>query len=391
MDATLAPPSTTQEPLTPDKVQNEQRLRKRRLAMSFASYLVTFAIVCFCGLQGLISVNVVLGYLAIALTINLGLLLTFQLDLNLRFRDPSLTALQMVVSLLPALFVMYFLQAGQARAVFLMITIVPALYGILALNTRQFLVVCLLFFVLDGILSALLYWQRPQVMDTNLELIQLFALILVLGEVAIIGGFINGLRTKLRARNQELHSTMAELSTALERIQELANQDALTGVFNRRHLFEVLQKETNRCQRASGHYSVCILDIDYFKQVNDGHGHLAGDEVLRGVARDIVGQLRNIDCFGRYGGEEFLLILPQTPLAGACIKAERVRAQVEALRFPSLGPDFRVTVSIGVAEHLDQEAPDTTINRADAALYRAKTQGRNQVVIDDSQCEASAP
>lgn len=375
------PAAATEKPEAHTKVAVEQRLRKRRLAMSFASYMVTFTLVTFCWSQGMVPFMVVARYLAFVLAINLCFLAAFQTNFNLRFRDPSLTAAQMVISLAPALYVMYFLDAGQARAVFLLIIIVPALYGILALNTRQFLVTSLFFVLLYLGLVAVLYWQRPQVLNGPLELIQFLALLLVMGEIAIIGGFIHGLREKLRKRNGELRDTMQDLNNALGRIRELASRDDLTGVFNRRYLFDVLAKETNRCHRANGPFSVCILDIDFFKQVNDRFGHQAGDEVLRRVADSVSSRLRNIDCFGRYGGEEFLLILPQTPMEGAAIKAERVRRQIEELRFSDIAPDVRVTVSIGVAEFLSDENVDATIQRADAALYQAKEQGRNRVVL----------
>ncbi|WP_097459981.1 GGDEF domain-containing protein [Mangrovitalea sediminis] len=384
MDASTAAFTPTEAAEAKQKLQAEQQLRKRRLAMSFASYMVTFTVVAFCWYQGMIPLRVLAHYLMFSIAINLGFLVAFQTNLNLRFRDPSLTAVQMVASLLPALYVMYFLDAGQARAIFLFIAIVPALYGILALNTRQFLAVVLIFFLLYGALMVMLHWQRPQVLSGPLELLQLFALMLVLAQIAVIGGFINGLREKLRHRNRELQSAMEELNSALARIQELASRDALTGVFNRRHLFYVMAKEINRQRRANGPFSVCILDIDFFKQVNDQYGHIAGDEVLKRVAEAVMNDLRNIDCFGRYGGEEFLLILPQTSLEGARIKAERVRQQIETLRFPSIDNAFRITVSIGVAEHWPEEEPDNTINRADSALYEAKTQGRNRIVIADA-------
>lgn len=383
MDVSSAATQASEKTEQRDRVRAEQQLRKRRLAMSFASYMVTFTVIVFCWYQDMFPALVVWQYLAFALILNAGFLIAFQSNFNLRFKDPSLTAAQMVVSLVPALYVMYFMTAGQARAVLLFIAIVPALYGILALNIRQFLSVVTIFFIQYVGVMALIYWRRPETLNGPLELFQAMALLLVLAQIAIIGGFINGLRTKLRHRNQELRVAMSDLNSAMERIQDLASRDALTGVFNRRYLFEVLSREINRQRRADGPFSVCIMDIDYFKQVNDQHGHLAGDDVLRRVAESVMDGLRNIDCFGRYGGEEFLLILPQTPLPGARIKAERVRREIEKLQFPNIGDDFRITVSIGVAEHWPDEEPDNTINRADSALYEAKSRGRNRIVTAD--------
>lgn len=362
----------------------DQALRKQRLKMSVFSYLVTASLVLLCWYLDLAPAIAVIQYLIFCVLINGLFWAMISSGFNLRFRDPSMTALQMVVSVLPALWVMYFLDAGQARASFLLIITVPALYGILALNIRQFLVVGFFFFSMYGVFMAVMWWSKPELLDPSLELFQLLALLLVMAEIAIIGGFIHSLREKLRLRNSELKQTMGELQEAMAKISDMAHRDALTGLFNRRHLFDVLSKEANRQRRANGPFSVCILDVDHFKHVNDRYGHGVGDEVLKRIAESVEPGMRNIDCFGRYGGEEFLMVLPQTTAEGAGIKAERVRATVEALRFPTVGDDFRVTVSIGIAEHLAEEIADDTICRADAALYQAKAGGRNRVVIAGS-------
>ncbi|MEH6498559.1 MAG: GGDEF domain-containing protein [Pseudoalteromonas distincta] len=354
-------------------IELEQRLRKRRLGMSFASYSVTFTVVLFFWYQQMIPASVAGHFALYSLLINGGLWLLIHSNLNLRLRDPSMTALQMIICQWPALWVMFFLEAGQARAIFLLITIVPALYGILALNVRQFIWVSLGFLIQYSVLHLALWTLKPQAMNAELELIQSFAFILVLAEVALIGGFISGLRGKLRLRNHELKNAMA-------RIQELVNIDELTGIYNRRRIFQVLSEESNRYQRAPGAFSLGILDVDFFKHINDSHGHQAGDEILRKLASCVSDSLRVIDSFGRYGGEEFLLILPQTTLAGAQVKAERIRASIEALRFESLPEGIRVTVSIGLAEFQAGETTDDTLARADKALYQAKEAGRNRVI-----------
>jgi diguanylate cyclase (GGDEF)-like protein len=120
--------------------------------------------------------------------------------------------------------------------------------------------------------------------------------------------------------------------------------------------------------------------VDFFKQINDIHGHQGGDKILRQLASRVTADLRDIDSFGRYGGEQFLLILPQTALAGAQVKAERIRASIEALRFDDMPADLKVTVSIGLAEFQAGESTDDTLARADLALYQAKDTGRNRVV-----------
>lgn len=359
--------------VTGSDIRNDQALRKRRLAMSFTTYLATFLVVALFAYQGLIPLPIASHFLIFAIAVNGLFWLLIQLDLNLKLRDPSMTMLQITLSQWPALWVMFFLEAGQGRAIFLVITVVPLLYGILALNVRQFIRVSIIFLAQYSVLLLALWQVRPQVLEASIELVQLFVFIIVLAEVALIGGFISGLRGKLRLRNRELKDAMA-------RIQQLVNIDELTGIYNRRRIVQALSEESNRCRRTPGPYSLGIMDVDHFKDVNDTYGHQAGDEILRELAKAVAADLRAIDSFGRYGGEEFLLVLPQTSLTGARIKSERVCEAIRSLRFAGLPDDFRITVSIGVAEAFPDESTDDTLSRADRALYEAKENGRNRVV-----------
>jgi diguanylate cyclase (GGDEF)-like protein len=173
-----------------------------------------------------------------------------------------------------------------------------------------------------------------------------------------------------------------KLEQALRIINELAIRDELTGTHNRRHLLELIDHEKERSARFGGLFCLCLLDIDYFKRINDTYGHPAGDTVLREFAAAVHGQIRDSDAFGRYGGEEFLLMLPETSLAEAAILAERVRAVTEKLGFTDL-PGLAITVSIGIAEFHPHESVAQTIARTDEALYLAKSNGRNRVVRHD--------
>jgi diguanylate cyclase len=354
------------------KEMQRQSLRKRMLGMAFLSYLVPLALIGLACYHGMVPPKVVFYFAVMVLVSNLIFLLMFQTGFNLWFREPSLTALQMAASILPLLYVMYYVEDGQARATVMLAIVLPLLFGILALSFRQFLVVGAWFLSGYCVLMLKIWWKKPEVMDPTLEFIQLVAFILVLATSSAMGGFIYGLRMKLRDRN-------AKLKQAVATIEELVSLDSLTGIYNRRHLFKILNQETNRCGRSQNTFCLCIMDIDHFKQVNDTYGHLAGDAVLRQMADNVAGELRSIDCFGRYGGEEFLMVLPQTSLEGALIKAERVRQQIEALEFPKVAGNFRITVSIGVAEHQEGESVDDTLARADQCLYAAKAAGRNQV------------
>lgn len=169
----------------------------------------------------------------------------------------------------------------------------------------------------------------------------------------------------------------AELAAANEELRLIARNDALTGLPNRRSANERLGEEFARMRRTGQDYCVLMLDVDHFKSVNDTYGHDAGDDVLRAVGAIFSEALRETDFIARFGGEEFLAILPETGIPGAATAAEKVRSSVESADVPHVG---RLTVSIGVAQALpDDPLPETAVLRADRKLYEAKEGGRNRV------------
>jgi diguanylate cyclase len=184
----------------------------------------------------------------------------------------------------------------------------------------------------------------------------------------------------------EIRSIITMITKTYEkeiRLEERANQDGLTGLLTRRRFMEVFQTEFNRAQRYTKQLSLLMLDIDYFKKINDNHGHQAGDEVLKYLARTCIKSMRTIDQCGRYGGEEFIILLPEISQSVAVNVSERLRKEIENLKIIWKGLELSVTVSIGCTEYLpgyDKES-DSMINRADQALYIAKEQGRNQTRV----------
>jgi len=179
-------------------------------------------------------------------------------------------------------------------------------------------------------------------------------------------------------RAQALESTRADN----RRLEELATTDALTRLMNRRALLDRLSAEVDRARRFRKQLSLLMMDVDHFKQINDLHGHLVGDSVLRQLGTLLATLVRTIDVVARYGGEEFVLILPETATDGAAVFAERLREGVHSHRFDFAGkPTFHLTCSVGVATFPAPRVASTEdlFARADEALYRAKAGGRNQV------------
>ena len=173
--------------------------------------------------------------------------------------------------------------------------------------------------------------------------------------------------------------------------------DALLGVFNRRYLIHQLRCEVWRAHRYQRPLAVLMVDLDHFKQINDRFGHSAGDQVLMGFARKTRGLIRACDWFARFGGEEFVIVLPETPLEVAGQVAEKVRSELEAVPFVLASGEHRVTASFGVAGLTlgSDENSDVVLGRADQALYRSKQQGRNRITIADEairvEIEGAAP
>ncbi|SFJ60842.1 diguanylate cyclase [Planctomicrobium piriforme] len=167
--------------------------------------------------------------------------------------------------------------------------------------------------------------------------------------------------------------------------------DALTGVWNRKAIFDLLHKELGRAARANAAVSVVMADIDHFKSINDTQGHQGGDRVLRDVARRLAACLRPSDAVGRYGGEEFMIVLPGCDLSEAAGAAERLRREIADSEFGSVCGTLQVTVSLGAASSIGQcfDAEDL-VREADAALYRAKRGGRNRVELHVAESACSA-
>jgi diguanylate cyclase (GGDEF)-like protein len=178
---------------------------------------------------------------------------------------------------------------------------------------------------------------------------------------------------------------MRRLKEAMRRIEDMAVTDELTGLYNRRHLFTRLREEHLRAERYGAPLACIMADIDFFKKINDCHGHQSGDAVLREVAGILKSTSRQSDVTGRYGGEEFLVVLPGTTLEGARAAAEKIRKQVEGHSFNGIsGETIPVTLSLGCAAFepgQEAEPPDVDrlLSRADQCLYRAKAGGRNRV------------
>lgn len=261
--------------------------------------------------------------------------------------------------------------AGPTRAALLAMTVVIVAFCAVALRPRQ--TMCLSATALAG-MGAVMWWLQahdPLRHPPEIEAMNFGYLSATLLSTALLSSEMTKLRRRMKRKKQELEQ-------ALETIRTLATIDELTALANRRHMNELLIAEERR-QPAGGGSCVALLDIDFFKQVNDRHGHALGDAVLRGFAATARGALRANDTLARWGGEEFLLLLPDAASQDARLVLERMADHVHALRVEGLDPERRISFSAGLAERRIGEPFTEAISRADKALYRAKASGRDRI------------
>src|SRR5258708_10416858 len=347
-----------------------QALRMRRYLMAAGTSLLLCLTLIFFAFVGRLPWPVAIEGTAGVLGLILLFFVLFRTGLNLRFSDPSLTTEQLGAALLLLAYLMA--HAGAARSSVVLFYPVAMLFGVLRLNSRRLMALAFLALAAHGTMLALLMAREP-LLDRGALFAEFAVLIVVLPWFAAMGGYVNRLRTRLSDSNRDL-------KRAFDRIEQLAVRDALTGSYNRRFLMDCLAGERSRAERLGTAFAVCLVDLDHFKAINDDFGHAAGDAVLKELPVLVAAGLRAIDVFGRFGGEDFLLLLPAATLEGARAAAERVRRSIEAARFPALG-ERPVTVTIGVAEHGKGEDVAALLARADRALYAGKAGGRNRVVI----------
>jgi len=201
-------------------------------------------------------------------------------------------------------------------------------------------------------------------------------------ELGKLAQMFNQMTEKLRHSQSEILTANEELKLKNQLLEKLCVTDSLTGLYNRSKLNHIINDELSRSHRHKRPFTVLMIDIDYFKELNDNLGHIAGDEILATVSKLLVQSIRSIDFAARYGGDEFIIVLTETTAYEATLTAERIRAQVSEIFCNAINKSINVTLSIGIAESkLQDTSPTDIITRADSALYEAKKSGRNQARV----------
>ncbi|MDR3004652.1 MAG: diguanylate cyclase [Acidovorax sp.] len=236
--------------------------------------------------------------------------------------------------------------------------------------------------------AAIVYAIGPQMrMTTDTPAGQLLAVAVMVGGVFRCSLLV----TYFRSMQYRLRRAHDQLTEALAQIETLARSDELTGVSNRRGVMAQLQQVQHMAQRTARPLCVALLDIDHFKQINDRYGHDGGDAVLRAFGELLAAQVRTTDSVGRYGGEEFLLVLPETTAEQALVLLERIRKGVATLPWAQMvHSDLRVSCTMGLGIYRPGEPSEAVISRADQAMYLGKAAGRDRIVVEEGHASASA-
>jgi diguanylate cyclase len=307
----------------------------------------------------------------VVVPINLLLLTLIRSGWSRRLQDPAMTVLQYSLALVAISLAYVAVRPGDRGLVLGLITLVMV-FGMYNHTPRQTLLVGASTIAVLGPCMLVLSHLDPVYYPTARELLRFE---LLAGTVPVLIYASNQLaqwRDRLRLQRRELEA-------ALAKVQELATRDSLTGLYNRRHMQELLDVSVGRLERYGERFSVAIIDLDHFKRINDTFGHRVGDEVLVSFARVAAAVLRETDVLARWGGEEFIMLFPNSHATQAMAPLQRLRAQLYDEVVCQAHPELRVSFSAGISIHVASSTLGHTLERADAALYEAKHQGRNRI------------
>jgi len=359
--------------LRPSASTLARRARQRRQiqVMIAASYVLDALVLQLYAYAGTIPVTIGLAYAACGLTSVAFYLVLSETGFTERLKDHYFVTPQLIISTLIMLGFAYV--APQVGMMFLCELFLVFSFGALRATPGQ---TALLWTLLTlGLAALFLLTDKPVTMphDGPIERFATMSVfVLGIGRCMFLGIFSSALRHSLYQRGLKLRE-------AYRRIEELAELDELTGALNRRSIMRALDEEIARAQRLNNPCAVALIDLDWFKRINDAYGHPTGDEVLRTFAITIFANIRTVDKFGRYGGEEFLLLLPDTSEHDAAQMLDRLRMIIAELDWSAFSEGMRVTISAGVTALRKDENTDTLLARADRALYASKAGGRNRV------------
>jgi diguanylate cyclase (GGDEF)-like protein len=351
------------------------QMRRLRRTFAMAAALAIYCLFCWGSVQFQVLEQTQAGVALVAAVGLTGLILmggSFAADIGRRVDTSTLGLAQGVWANL-AIIATALLVTDVMRVMLLVTTLLSLQFLALHLRRQQVLWVSSAGWIAYSLVLA---WRLNSgaVHDPRFEFLIWIGYSFALGAAVLISGEVAGLRTALTRRTRELEDT-------LERLHEIAMRDDLTGLYNRRQLMEYLRRQKALADRGALGFTLCFVDLDYFKRVNDKFGHTRGDEVLKEFAEIAMKVVREEDFVARIGGEEFVMVLINASLDDAEMVANRLRQQTQVMTIDPSDLGFSVTASVGIAMYGGGEEIEQLLDRADAAMYAAKNQGRNRVIV----------
>ena len=358
---------------------SQDRLRRQRMrwiASTAANYSVDILFLALFAATRTIPAAIPLWYAIATVVICSSAYLAIARGWNLSYRDPNLTEPLILVAIVLQLCVV--IAAPQVAFPFLANLFTVFAFGMLWLTLRNAVAMWSLGVFGTGIVFYLAGSRFAAPAGSGVEVFLMWLYFsLILGRCLLVSVAANETRARLAESRRQLADT-------LDQVQRLASRDELTRALNRRSLIEALERERGRGERSGAPFCIAMIDLDHFKRVNDNYGHAAGDAVLRAFAAVAHDTMRNTDVFGRYGGEEFLMILVGATPQAALEAVERIRIATATHDWRDMSPEFPVTMSAGIAGFRKGDNVEQLLHRADLALYQAKKAGRNRTVASEA-------
>ena len=353
-----------------------RRIRLEQWLVSAVAYIATF-LVLWLGLRlGWMDASRLVPWCAFLLCAQAVIYVALRSGWSEQFSDPALTIPQVLLALVGVEW--GYLITGPVRSVALFPLLLIFTFGAFSLSWRTIagLTVLTLVSLFGTIISLHMAsgadaWSLRNP-DLRLDVINFLMISIMLPALSWLAARLSSLRTRLRSQR-------AALTDALREVQRLATHDALTGLCNRRYMEQRLAEEQSRCERQALPFSIALIDLDHFKRINDAHGHAGGDRVLQMFAIEAQRSMRTCDRIARWGGEEFLVLMPGTDAIQARDCTERLLHGVLATPHPE--SERPLSFSAGVTEYRNGETIAHTVARADQAMYAAKNAGRSRVLL----------
>ena len=350
----------------------KQQLRIKRSLLSALVFVVCIGLIVYASVIGMMDPTagaVLAGCIVVSCT---GFYVVLRSGFNLRFAEPALT-LPQIMAALTWICGAYGITNESHGGTLMLFTLVQV-FGIFNMSARAARISSTYAVVAMGATMLYKTLTAPEFYPARVEWVYFVFVATIMPTISQLASQLTSMRERMKAQRRDLEA-------ALARIQELATLDELTGLINRRQMTQVLADHALRQKRSTAGFGVAVIDLDFFKKVNDTWGHGVGDEVLRGFAQEARRVLRETDVIARWGGEEFLLIMAETPPGHPGTGLDRLRAALADFQISPTVPSLRVTFSAGLTIYRAGEPIDVAIERADKALYQAKAAGRDRTIL----------